>query len=110
MVLSGPLDLVVPEAMSADIVAVVREALANVGKHAHSTDTLVSVRAEDTRIVVDVTDNGVGLHDAHNRSGITNLAHRAATYGGEFSVDNRESSGTHLRWSAPIPEGGDKPS
>jgi signal transduction histidine kinase len=103
VVFSGALDLLVPERMGDDIVAVVRESLANVAKHAAATETLVSVVIERDSVVIDVTDNGVGLGHVGRASGTTNLERRAADLRGHFTLRNREGGGTHLQWSAALP-------
>jgi signal transduction histidine kinase len=36
------------------------------------------------------------------RSGLTNLADRARSCGGEFSAERREEGGTRLSWRAPL--------
>jgi len=104
VVFSGPLDLLVPDSMTADIIAVVRESLANVAKHANASETLVSVTVDQGRVVVDVTDDGVGLQHRHHASGTANLARRAADLRGHFSLRDREAGGAELHWSATIPE------
>lgn len=110
VVFTGALDLLVPDELSADIVAVVRESLANVARHASATDTLLSVTVTDDRIDVDVTDDGVGLgHDATRRSsGTRNLEQRAVHLGGAFSLTERETGGTHMHWHVPLPRAGDE--
>jgi signal transduction histidine kinase len=104
VVMSGPIDLVVPEEMAPDLLAVVREALANVTRHAHATETVVSVRVDEDRVVIDVTDDGVGVSPGGRSSGIANLETRARELGGDFTLANRDSGGAHLRWSAPLPQ------
>jgi signal transduction histidine kinase len=97
---TGPIDLLVSDELADDLVAVVREALTNVGKHAHASETLVSVAATDEDVVVDVIDDGVGVSGGHRTSGIGNLRTRAQHWGGEFIVRTREGGGTALRWTA----------
>lgn len=91
----------IPDVMVPDVVAVVREALSNVAKHAHATDARVSVSLGDD-LVVTVIDNGIGLPRTTGRSGLANLAERAAGYGGTFEAERLEPSGTLLRWSVPL--------
>lgn len=102
VVFSGALDLLVPDDLSPDILAVVRESLANVAKHARASETLVSVAVTDDEVVVDVTDDGIGVGDVRRSSGTGNLERRAVELGGRFTLRNRESGGTHLQWSVPL--------
>jgi signal transduction histidine kinase len=99
---TGPIDLLVSDELADNLVAVVREALTNVGKHAHASETVVSVAATDEDVVVDVIDDGVGVSEGHRTSGIGNLRTRAQHWGGEFTVRAREGGGTALRWKALI--------
>ncbi|GAB47846.1 sensor histidine kinase [Mobilicoccus pelagius] len=85
-----------------DVVAVVREALSNVARHARATDARVRVVNTGDDLVVTVVDNGVGLRQDADRSGLANLAGRAARHGGTFSAMSTQPSGTLLRWSVPL--------
>jgi signal transduction histidine kinase len=84
-----------------DLLAVVREALTNVARHAKATAATVSVTFGDSTEVV-VVDNGVGMSAGQRRrSGLANLAERAATRSGTFEVSPEEPHGTRLTWTVP---------
>ncbi len=102
----GPLDLLVPVDMYPDLLAVLREGLTNVGRHAAATrvEVLVSVDAHD--LTVEVVDDGVGIAATARLSGLRNLARRASESGGSFEVGARDGRGTRLRWSVPLPTAG----
>ena len=99
--MSGPLD-VVPQAMADDATAVLREAVSNAVRHSTARELTVSISVDDN-LVIDVTDDGVGIPDTVARSGLHNIAHRAAAAGGTFSCIRSADGGTHLLWSAPLP-------
>ncbi|TAL40757.1 MAG: histidine kinase, partial [Salinibacterium sp.] len=101
---SGPLDLLVPAEMADDLLAVIREGLANVAKHAQATRTSVDVTAVDGRLTVQIEDNGNGFDPATvvRSSGTMNLAERAHARGGEFTLSSSPSAGTVLVWSVPL--------
>lgn len=104
VVFAGPVDLHTPEEMADDLIAVVREALTNVARHAAATETVVRVAADDRMVSVEIADNGVGgAGRSGRRSGIANLERRAAAWDGECSTTDRDSGGTLLRWTARIP-------
>jgi signal transduction histidine kinase len=103
VVFSGALDLLVPDNLTSDILAVVRESLANVARHAHADEALLAVTVTEADISVDVTDDGVGIDGRARRSGTGNLERRAVELGGEFSLRNRDEGGTHLHWRVPLP-------
>jgi len=85
---------------------VLREALSNVARHADATqaDVTVDVDSEGTLSVL-VIDNGTGVPPGVSRSGLRNMADRAAKLGGVFlleSVDPQaERPGTRLEWRVP---------
>ena len=84
-----------------DLVAVVRELVPNGIRHAHARRVTVAVDITDTASVV-VADDGCGLPPVTVRSGLANLADRAERRGGELTTES-SSSGTEIRWSAPVP-------
>ena len=100
---SGPVDLVVTGEFADAVVAVVREALTNVAKHAAAQRVSVALTVADGHITVEVVDDGVGIASTDNRSGLANLKERARTHGGTFSVVS-DSGQTRLRWIVPLSE------
>ncbi|MCY7325874.1 MAG: GAF domain-containing protein [Microbacteriaceae bacterium] len=97
---SGPVDLVITGALADDVVAVVREALSNVARHADAEHVTVVLQAIDGFVGIEVTDDGVGITDPQRRSGLANLHERAARRGGSFTIDSDEGHTVAL-WSAP---------
>src|SRR5215468_3363587 len=97
---TGPVDTVVPDEVAGDLIAVVREALSNIARHAHASAAAVEVTATPAQLTVDVTDNGVGIGESKRRSGLANLARRAERYGGSLTLPDHE--GTQLRWTIPL--------
>ncbi|HST64702.1 MAG TPA: histidine kinase, partial [Mycobacteriales bacterium] len=98
---SGVLDTV-PAEIGDDVVAVVREALSNVARHARARTAEVDVSAVAGRLTVDVRDDGVGPGPAGRRSGLDNLRRRAERHGGSFDIGAGEVAGTRLRRSVPL--------
>jgi len=90
-----------PPRLLPDVVAVVRELVTNVVRHAQATRVTVTVTV-DSEVRVIVTDNGVGLPAVTVRSGLTNLADRAERYGGRLTTSTGPK-GTQIRWSVPMP-------
>ena len=100
---SGPVDLMIEGELAADVVAVVREGLSNVARHADAAESSVDVSISGQSVVVRVEDDGRGVPEHPSRaSGTANLAGRAAAYGGEFAMTPRDPRGTVVIWSAPI--------
>jgi len=96
----GPLDSAVSEPIADDVVAVVREALTNVARHAQATEVSVEVAVTTAELCVSVIDDGVGLGASTRRSGLANLGRRAEGHGGSLTIPEHE--GTHLRWTIPL--------
>jgi signal transduction histidine kinase len=90
-----------PPDLLLDLVAVVRELVTNVVRHARARRVTVAVDVTDSAYVV-VTDDGAGLPPVTVRSGLANLADRAERRGGQLTTTSSES-GTEIRWSAPLP-------
>lgn len=98
----GPLDLLVTDALCGDVVAVVREALTNVGRHAAAEGVEVVLSANAHEVSVEVLDDGKGLVDGVVLSGLDNLRSRAEVLGGSFSLADRTGPGVRLHWTVPL--------
>ncbi len=100
--LDGSLATVPPE-LAADVVAVVREGLSNVVRHAGATAATVELSAaEELRVVI--SDDGIGPPGGNGRgNGLPNLAQRAVDRGGAINIGASTMGGTSLEWSVPIP-------
>jgi signal transduction histidine kinase len=99
--MSGPVSVVSGE-LAEHAEAVLREAVSNVVRHASADELVVTISVDDD-LVIDVTDDGIGVPATVARSGLHNLAHRATGAGGTLSVLQRECGGTRLVWTAPLP-------
>jgi signal transduction histidine kinase len=100
--MSGRLDTDVPGHIAEQVLAALREALANVAKHAQASRADVVVEA-GPEVVLVVRDNGVGPGQTTRRSGLANLAERAAGLGGSLRTDAAAGGGTELVWRVPLP-------
>jgi signal transduction histidine kinase len=99
--ISGPLDALVTPEIGTHAVAVVREAVSNVVRHAAATAVTVTVEAGQD-LLVEVVDDGVGFDQDAARSGLRNLEQRARECGGECTVTRGPVSGTRLSWRVPL--------
>jgi signal transduction histidine kinase len=102
LAIDGPVDSAVPEAVRPAVLAVLREALSNVARHAGADSVEVAVRVADGRLTLSVTDDGVGLGGATGTGGLLNMRHRAHELGGEFRAVPGVPKGTVVTWSVPI--------
>jgi signal transduction histidine kinase len=99
----GAIDAMVPERVAAHTIAVVRELLSNVAKHARATEATILVRVEGDELSVTVTDNGVGFVEPSHRRGLSNVARRAESHSGLFTIEPTASGGTRAHWSVFLP-------
>jgi signal transduction histidine kinase len=100
----GPVDTASDPELAEEVLAVLREAATNSGKHARASQLLVRLEAGDGLLQVTVQDDGVGIDPAASRrSGLANLRRRASVRGGDLVVDVPAGGGTRLRWSVPLP-------
>lgn len=100
----GPVDTVASPDLVQDVVAVVREALANIGKHARATYVDLAVSSGSEGIMLSIVDNGSGVGEASRRSGLANLGRRAEERGGSLMIsDGIDGKGTRLEWRVPNP-------
>jgi two-component system, NarL family, sensor kinase len=82
---------------------IVAEALTNVVRHAQATRAEITVQVDGARLVVQVSDDGVGVPpDAnHHGMGLRFMAQRAREIAGEFSYRSDEA-GTAVRAVLPV--------
>ena len=98
---TGPVDHAIPTDLADDVVSVARELLSNAVRHSRADRISVDVSVADEAAVVVVEDDGVGMGDSTRRSGLRNLAERAARRGGTFTIAS-EGGTTTARWRAPL--------
>ena len=104
---TGAVDLMATPDLVDDVVAVVREGLSNVARHAAATHADIAIAAADGRFTVRIEDDGRGLREGNDRaSGTANLEQRARGYGGRFSLTGAATGGTVLLWDVPMNKNG----
>lgn len=104
----GPVDSRVSDPLAEHLLAVVREAVTNIGRHAQATQASIRLSADDGHCRLRVVDNGQGLGSDQNGAGgmgLVNLRHRAEKLQGEFAVERPISGGTVLTWQVPLDRG-----
>jgi signal transduction histidine kinase len=95
------------EELTEEVLAVLRETLSNTARHAGASRADVTVDvSQDGILSVVVTDDGTGIPAEGRRSGLRNLADRAARLGGELRLGPVEPGaprpGTRLEWRVPV--------
>jgi signal transduction histidine kinase len=92
----------VPVDAAEHLLGVLREALSNAARHAGASRVDVTVDAGQA-LALTVRDNGIGIPGTGRRSGLANLASRAAALGGTLQVGAAPGGGTELAWRVPLP-------
>jgi signal transduction histidine kinase len=98
--LAGPVDSL-PAEVAENLIHALREALSNAARHAAATSVDVSVEAGRDAVLI-VRDNGSGMKPTSRRSGLANLADRAAKFGGSMHTRDAVGGGTELEWRVPL--------
>ncbi|MBY8847395.1 GAF domain-containing protein [Saccharothrix sp. MB29] len=106
LALDGPVDSVVPDHVRPDLLATLREALANAARHASAkkVEVELSVDRAATRLRLVVRDDGDGLPRgrARHTGGLVNMAARARRWDGSCEVDSPGGRGVTVTWSVPL--------
>ena len=90
-----------PSSIAATAYFAVCEALANVAKHANASDVEVRADDRDGRIVIVVTDDGVGGAEIAAGTGLRGIGDRVATVGGTLRVVSPAGCGTRFEVELP---------
>jgi len=101
---AGPVDTAVDSEVGGQLLAVLRESLSNVIRHAAATSVEVEVTAGD-ELVLRVSDDGLGASsDWGEGFGLRNMASRADALSGSFALGAHNPRGTILQWRVPLGE------
>ncbi|GHD19975.1 GAF domain-containing sensor histidine kinase [Nocardiopsis kunsanensis] len=98
----GAIDNAVDERTGEHLLAVLRELLSNVSRHAGATSVDVEVAVADGSVALRVRDNGCGIPEGAARSGLRNAAVRAEELEGSLSVRSEPGQGALVEWSVPV--------
>ena len=96
-----------PLAIVADLLAIAREALANVARHAEARHTTLALSSADDAIRLEIADDGRGLGaDAdlpRGHHGLANMRTRAEGLGGTLDIASGVGGGTRIIVVIPRP-------
>lgn len=104
--LSADLGTGLSDRVSTALYRMVQEALTNIARHASATEVEIRIRPRRDRLVLTVSDNGVGFPaDALQREGsygLMGMRERAQMLGGSLAVGNSPEGGGLLTVSLPL--------
>jgi len=85
---------------------IAQEAVNNAIKHSRAGSILIELKAEDNRIELKISDDGIGIPITRNPSGGMGLhimQYRAQAIGGTLTIGRAPEHGTMVSCSAPLP-------
>ena len=83
------------------MLSALREALSNAARHA-ARQPGGRDRGGRDELILRVRDDGTGMGQITRRSGLANMAERAADLGGKLMITPAEGGGTQLDWRVPV--------
>ena len=99
------------EAEAVALYRICQEGLNNISKHAQATEASIQVGVSDSKVFLEITDNGIGF-DVHQRGddrergpqgiGLLGIRERVAELGGKFSIVAEPGKGSNLSIELPI--------
>ncbi len=96
-----------PAAVEVASYRIVAESLTNVARHAQARAVGVRLRRDDGALLVEVTDDGIGISSERTAGvGLLSVRERAAELGGEATIECPAGGGTTVRAVLPL-TGGD---
>jgi signal transduction histidine kinase len=101
--LVGPIDRAVSGPLATELLSTLREALANVARHARAHHAEVELTVHED-LLLRVLDDGIGVDGAPPTSGhgLRNMVQRAESVGGSCTVETRPGGGTEVSWRVPL--------
>lgn len=84
---------------------ILREALRNIELHANARRVDVELRREDSFVLLDIRDDGVGFDPAQPKTdhfGLLGIKERAISIGATLEISSAPGEGAHLSLRAPI--------
>ena len=103
----GPVDSTVSDEIAEHLLAVVREGLSNVGRHAHASRASVTVSVVGGVCRLQLVDDGDGIDTGTTAPheggfGLANLRRRAEKLHGSFEIEHLGTGGTSITWQVPL--------
>ena len=99
----GPVETAVDQEAGEQLMAVLRESLSNVIRHAQASSVDIEISSAGTELALLVSDNGVGPASSKGAgNGLRNMETRARSLGGACEIRARQPRGTLVEWRVPL--------
>ncbi|CAM3376042.1 MULTISPECIES: sensor histidine kinase [Paenibacillus] len=95
----------VSEAIEHQLFLIIQEAVANIVKHAGAGLVSMSLREDQKRVVLSISDDGVGFDEIAGRQGsygLSTMRERAEKLGGQVEIISKKGAGTTVRVNIPL--------
>jgi len=103
--LDAELEEELPVSVVAELLAIAREALANVARHSGAHKAAIEVMPDDGRVRMTISDDGrgflTGMAAAAGHHGLGNMRARAEALGGTFDLNSEPAGGTRIIVAVP---------
>ncbi|TAN37095.1 MAG: hypothetical protein EPN23_06700 [Verrucomicrobia bacterium] len=102
-----PAHVPAPLELRRNILPIFKEALHNIGKHAHARHVAIAVTVKSNRLLLSIHDDGIGLNPAATTHGhgLRNMQHRTKELGGQLHITSQPGHGTTLGLELPLQPG-----
>ena len=99
-------EFLVDDMRATSLFRILQESLTNVIRHANATHVAIDLHQEDNRLVMKVTDNGVGIYPENRKTGnsfgLVGVEERINALNGEFAITSTPGKGTTLTIYIPL--------
>lgn len=106
-----PQDVILSRDCSTAVFRILQEALTNVARHAAATNVNISLDQESDRVILMVSDNGIGITKEqiynHRSFGLMGIRERVQFLKGEFEIHGAPDKGTQLKIVIPVDSKGE---
>jgi signal transduction histidine kinase len=100
-------ELAVDDVRATTLFRILQESLTNVIRHSKATRVVIELRREDDKLVMRITDNGVGIYPGSrkggNSFGLVGVEERIHALNGRFIINSAPGNGTTLTIFIPLP-------
>jgi PAS domain S-box-containing protein len=104
---ASPEEISIDRERSTVLFRICQEALTNIIRHAKATRVTINLRAARKRVVLKVSDNGVGIEQHRIGDpaafGLIGMRERAGYWGGQMKIGGSPGKGTVLTVTIPLP-------
>jgi PAS domain S-box-containing protein len=106
----GAREFDVDDTRATSLFRILQESLTNVIRHAKATHVIIELFQENERLVMKITDNGVGIYPESRKSshsfGLVGVEERIHALNGEFLITSAPGKGTTLTIYIPLENDG----